>query len=347
MPAPDGTVDLRSDTVTRPTPGMRRAMAEAEVGDDVYGEDPTVLRLETLAAERVGKEAALFVPSGTMGNQIALRLFGVRGSEVLCGRRAHVMRFEAAGAAANAGVQLHGLPDHAGCFRGADVEAALEASHYHRPAVSLVCIENTSQAAGGRPWRAAEVAEVGEVAERHGLPLHCDGARIFNAAVALGVQASTLTEPCTTVMFCVSKGLGAPVGSLLCGPSDVVLAGREERHRLGGAMRQAGVIAAAGIVALETGVERLADDHRRAQRLASVLAELWLGSIDPATVETNMVCASTAALPEKLVPRLAERGILAGFLDPATTRFVTHRDVDDDDLERAVTALAGIAAEGG
>jgi threonine aldolase len=345
MASPDGRVDLRSDTVTRPTSEMRRAMAAAEVGDDVYGEDPTVNRLEALAAERTGTDAALFVPSGTMANQIALRLHGRPGTEALCGERAHVMRFEMAGAAANAGIQLHGLADEAGCFGGADVARAVEASGYHRPAVSLVTIENTCQAAGGRPWRVGEVEDVAAAASRAGVPLHCDGARIFNAAVALDVDVSALTGPCDTVMFCVSKGLGAPIGSLLCGSREAIAEARVERRRLGGGMRQAGVIAAAGIVAIETAVDRLADDHRRARRLAEVVSDLWPGSVDPAAVETNMVCCAAATLPEKLLGALGERGVLAGMLDPATVRFVTHRDVDDADLDRAFEALRDIALE--
>lgn len=343
MASPDASVDLRSDTVTRPTREMRRAIAEAEVGDDVYGEDPTINRLQDVAAERFGKEAALLMPSGTMCNQVAIAVQGRPGSEALAAARAHVIRYEMAGAARNAGVQMRALPDDTGFFTGADVEAAVEASSYHRPSISLISIENTSQAVSGRPWRAAEIDDVAAVARHRGLPIHCDGARIFNASVAIGVDVTVLSGPCDTIMFCLSKGLGAPVGSVLCGARDVIEEARIERRRLGGAMRQAGVLAAAGLHALEHNVDRLADDHARARRLAEVVAERFPGSIDPAAVETNMVCCKAAAFPDKFIVRMAERGIRIGMLDPDTIRFATHLDVDDDDIERAISAMNEIA----
>ena len=346
MAAPDGTVDLRSDTVTRPTPAMRRAIAEAEVGDDVYGEDPTINRLEEVAAARTGKEAALLLPSGTMCNQVAIAVLGRPGTEALAGARAHVIRYEMAGAARNAGIQMRGLPDGAGYFTGADVGQALETSAYHHPVISLVCIENTSQAGSGRPWRPDEVDGVTAVARRAGVPVHCDGARVFNASVALGVDVPTLTGPCDTVMFCLSKGLGAPVGSVLCGPREVIAEARDERRRLGGAMRQAGVLAAAGLHALEHHVECLAEDHVRARVIAEAVAESFPRSVDPATIETNMVCCDADAFPEKFIPRMGERGIRVGMLDPATIRFATHLDVDDRDVGRTLTALAEVAREG-
>ncbi|MBI2169154.1 MAG: low specificity L-threonine aldolase [Actinobacteria bacterium] len=339
-------IDLRSDTVTRPTDGMRRAMAEAEVGDDVYGEDPSVNRLQAEAAERMGTEAALFMPSGTMCNQVAIAVLSQPGTDVLAAGRAHVVRYEMAGAARNAGVQLKGLPDDAGFFTGADVDAALESSAHHQPPVSLVCIENTAQAGGGRPWRAGELADVAASAARHSLPVHCDGARIFNAAAAVGIEPRGLVEGCTTVMFCLSKGLGGPVGSVLCGPAGAIDEARQERRRLGGAMRQAGVLAAAGLYALEHHIERLAEDHARARRLADGVAECFPGSIDPDGVETNMVCCDASAFPEKFLARLADRGVLAGMLDPDTLRFTTHLDVDDDSVEATLTALADIARKG-
>jgi threonine aldolase len=336
-------VDLRSDTVTRPTPEMRTAMAEADVGDDAYGEDPTVARLESLAAALLGKEAALYVPSGTMANQIALRVLGVPGTEVLCGARAHVYRHERAATAMNAGVQLHVLPDAGGRIVGDDVAHALASGTYQRREVSAVFVENTNMAASGRPANAAEIADVADVAHAHGLPVHCDGARIWNAAVALGVSPSALVEACDTVMFCLSKGLAAPVGSVLCGDADRIHAARVERARLGGQMRQAGVIAAAGVVALESMVERLADDHARAARLAAVLAECFPGSVDPTAVRTNIVCAAADALPDDLLEQLAGAEVLAGMLDVDTARFVMHKDVDDDGVEQAIGALRRIA----
>ena len=343
MPSPGGLVDLRSDTVTTPTPEMRRAMADAEVGDDVYGEDPTVNRLQSLAAALLGKEAALYVPSGTMANQIAVRVLGRPGTELLCPDGAHVYRYEAAAAAMNSGMQCRLVPDDGGLFTAAAVHDALELRDYHRPPVSLLWIENTHMPANGRPWTAAEVAAVAGVARESGVRVHCDGARIWNASVALGVAPRELAEPCDTVMFCISKGLAAPVGSVLCGTADLIAEATLHRQRLGGGMRQAGIIAAAGIVALETMVERLADDHAHAKRLADALAARWPGSVDPAAVRTNIVCASSSALPEELIPRMLQQGVALGWIDPCTYRFVTHKDVDDADLARAITALDSIA----
>jgi threonine aldolase len=343
MPSPDGRIDLRSDTVTTPTPEMRRAMADAEVGDDVYGEDPTINRFQERAAELLGKEAALYVPSGTMANQLALRVLARPGTEVLCAERAHVFRYEAAAAAWNSAVQLHPFPDDDGLLDARSLDQTIQDSGHHGPAVSLISIENTHMPTCGRPWRAGEVATVGAVGERHAVALYCDGARIWNASVALDVPARDLVAPATAVMFCVSKGLGAPVGSVLCGLRDVIREAREHRQRLGGGMRQAGVIAAAGLVALDSMIDRLADDHRRARRLAEAVAERWPDSVAPDAVETNMVCAIADRLPESLLERLDAEGIRAGTIDTRTVRFVTHKDVDDADLERVLKTLAGIA----
>jgi threonine aldolase len=337
-------VDLRSDTVTTPTPEMRQAMAEAEVGDDAYGEDPTVRRLESLAAALLGTEAALYVPSGTMANQLALRVVALPGTEVLCGERAHVYRHEHAAAAGNAGVQLRPLPDGDGRLHAADVEHAVASVAHHLPTVSALFLENTYMPASGRPSTATEVRALVDAAHAHGLAVHCDGARIWNAAVTLGVPPSELVAGCDTVMFCLSKGLAAPIGSVLCGSRSRIGAAREHRARLGGQMRQAGVIAAAGIVALETMVERLADDHARACRLAATLADVFPGSVDPAAVRTNVVCAAASALPADLLPRLADDGVRAGTIDVDTVRFVTHKDVDDAGIDHAVAVLRGIGA---
>ncbi|HVL06589.1 MAG TPA: GntG family PLP-dependent aldolase [Acidimicrobiales bacterium] len=330
-------VDLRSDTVTRPTPEMRRAMADAEVGDDVYGEDPTVNVLEEAFAARVGKEAALFVPSGTMGNQIALRLLTTPGSAVLAGRRQHVVIYENGAGERNAGVQFTTLDDADGTISADDVRWAVAAGEHHQVRPALVCVENTHMPADGAPWPLDRLEAVAAV----GLPMHLDGARLFNAEVATGVPAATYAAAATTVMCCMSKGLCAPVGSLLAGPRDVMAAARGERQRLGGGMRQAGVIAAAALVALERMVDRLADDHRRARRLAEVVAERWPdGGCDPGRVRTNVV---TWRHPEplQLVDWLAGEGVLAGTIAPGVMRVVTHHDVDDEGLERAVAALAG------
>jgi threonine aldolase len=339
-------VDLRSDTVTTPTPEMRRAMAEAEVGDDAYGEDPTVNRLEALAAALTGKPAALYVASGTMANQLAMRALGRPGTEVLCGERAHVYRYEHAAAAGNGGVQLRPLPDSHGVINGAVVRDAVDQHEHHLPEISMVTIENTHMPASGRAWHLDELRDLTEAAATCGLRVHCDGARIWNAAIARGESPAVLVESADTVMFCLSKGLGAPIGSLLCGPVDVISQAREDRSRLGGGWRQAGVLAAAGIVALETMVERLADDHARARQLAEALETRFPGSIESETVETNIVCATAARLPEKVVARLDARGVRCGTIDSRTVRFVTHKDVDDEGVQRAVAALDEIVKEG-
>jgi threonine aldolase len=340
------SVDLRSDTVTAPTPEMRRAMADAEVGDDGYGEDPTVNRLESLAAALLGTEAAVLTPSGRMANQLALRVLGRRGTEVLCSARSHVFRYEQASTSTNAGVQLHALPDDDGLLEPTAVDVAAADQAHHVAPISAVTIENTHMPACGRPVSAEQTRAVADAAARHDLALHVDGARIWNAAIALAVPPAALAAPADTVMFCLSKGLAAPVGSLLCGSAAVVAAARDERGRFGGGMRQAGVLAAAGIVALETMVERLADDHARAARLARALADRFPGSVDPDTVRTNIVCAALDRLPDHLVERLDRAGVRCGTIDARTVRFVTHKDVDDEGLERVLSALDEIAAGG-
>lgn len=333
-----GIVDLRSDTVTRPTAEMRRAMAVADVGDDLYGEDPTVNALQEAYAERVGKQAALYVPTGTMANQIALRLLAPAGTSVIAGRQAHVVMFEHAAAARNAGVQLHPLADDDGVLDPAEISLAVEAAAYHNPTPSLLCLENTHMPSGGRVWPLDALRAAVHAAG--GLPAHLDGARLFNAEVASGVPAATYAAEATTVMSCLSKGLAAPVGSLLAGDADVIAQAREERQRFGGGMRQAGVIAAAGLVALRAMVDRLAEDHARARRLAEVVAECFPGSgLDPATVETNIVVFRHERAPA-LLAHLASEGVIAGGLGPGVVRFVTHLDVDDAGIDRARKALA-------
>ena len=337
---PDGYVDLRSDTVTRPTEDMRRAMVAADVGDDVYGEDPTVNALEEAFATRVAKESALYVPSGTMGNQIALRLLTTPGSVVIAGRRQHVVIYESGAAAYNSSVQFHLVDDADGTIDPADVRWAIEATGHHQPTPSAVCIENTHMPANGAPWPAERIGEVAA----YGLPVHLDGARLFNAEVATGVAAARLAAPVTTVMCCMSKGLGAPVGSLLAGPADVMAEARVARQRLGGGMRQAGVIAAAALVALTRMVDRLADDHRGAARLALAVAERWPDAgFDPATVRTNCVVWPHPN-PAAVLDHLRGEGVLAGTIAPGVLRLVTHLDVEDDGVERAVKALASAPA---
>lgn len=332
---PERPVDLRSDTVTRPSAAMRRAMAAAEVGDDAYREDPTVEALEEAYAALVGKDAGLFVPSGTMANQLALRVLARPGTTVLCGRSSHVASFEGAAAGMNAGAQLVTLEDADGCVSPTDVawHAQAVADHWAEP--SLVCVENTAMFAGGVPLDPARVAAVAD----HGLPVHMDGARLLNAVVATGTSAADYARPCVTVWTALTKGLGAPVGSVLAGPGEVVEEARVQRQRLGGQLRQAGVLAAAGLVALRENVERLADDHARARRLAEAVAERWPAVIDPATVRTNIV-RFPHDRPEELLLHLAERDVLAGTVGPGIVRLVTHLDVDDAGIDRACAALA-------
>jgi threonine aldolase len=335
-PMPD-VVDLRSDTVTQPTPAMRRAMAEAVVGDDDYAEDPTVRTLEETFAERVGKPAALFVPSGTMANQVAFRVLATAGTAVVAGRRQHVVAYEYGAAARNSGVQFHTLDDADGTLAAGEVSDALEGSAYHQPSISLVCVENTHMAASGAPWSMDALRRVALAAGD--VPIHLDGARLFNAEAATGVPAAQWAGLATTVMCCLSKGLCAPVGSLLAGPRDAMAKARLERKRLGGGMRQAGVLAAPGLLALTDMVARLPEDHARARRLAEAVAERWPQcGLDPATVRTNIVTFSHAE-PGKVLAHLEGEGVLAGTIAPTVVRLVTHHDVDDAGVARAIDAL--------
>jgi threonine aldolase len=344
-------IDLRSDTLTRPDAAMRRAMAEAEVGDDVYGEDPTVARLEAEAAEAIGFAAALFVPSGTMGNQIALRLLAPRGSELLCDERAHVVLFEQGGMSALSGIQPRPLPSADGLPALEAFRAACDPRGVYRLATGALALENTHNWAGGRVFGRARLEPILELARGLGLAVHLDGARIWNAAVALDRPVAELTRGFETVMFCLSKGLGAPVGSLLCGSVELIREARAVRGLFGGAMRQAGVIAAAGRLALREGPRRLADDHARARRLAEALAGLPEIDLDPAAVETNIGIfrvrgrgADGAAPAESWVARAAERGVRMSSIGPEQVRFVTHRDVSERQLDEAIARLLRRAA---
>ena len=341
-----GVVDLRSDTLTQPTEPMRAAMATAPVGDDRYGEDPTVNRLEERFAELVGKPAAVYVPSGTMGNQIALRLHGAPGSNVVVGRRQHLMSYESGAAGLNNAFQIYAVDDTGGVV---DTEVAAEAvaagSGGFWPPVSLICLENTHLSSGGLAVGAGEMAAAAAL----GPPVHLDGARLFNASVALGTAAEELADTATTVMSCVSKGLGAPVGSLLAGPADLIAEARLHRRRLGGAMRQAGVIAAGGLYALDHHIDRLADDHARAERLGEVVAERWPGArLGEAEAARGRPFTNVVAFrhPDALglLDHLQQAGIRAGLLAPGIVRFVTHLDVNDADIDRAVAALASAPA---
>jgi len=336
-------IDLRSDTVTRPTEAMRRAMAEAEVGDDVYGEDPTVNRLEERAAEIFEKEAALFVPTGTMGNQIAVRLHTQHGQEVICERRAHVVDWEMAMVSAFSGCQLRQVEGERGVLRWERIAAAIAATIYYRAQTGLIALENTHNMAGGTVTPVAMLEEVWAGAKERGLPVHLDGARVFNAATALGLPVASLTRGFATVMFCLSKGLCAPVGSLLVGSGGLIERGRSIRKMLGGGMRQAGVLAAAGLIALEEMPARLHEDHANARWMAEQIACMDGCRIDLETVQTNIVIfrpqGRTAA---QIVAGLKAQGVLCGTASAEEVRFVTHRDVDRGACERAVSLLGKV-----
>ncbi|HJW89937.1 MAG TPA: low-specificity L-threonine aldolase [Anaerolineales bacterium] len=344
------TVDLRSDTVTHPTPAMREAMAHAQVGDDVFGEDPSVNQLEEMAAARMGKEASMFVPSGTMGNLAAILAHCQRGDEVILGDKAHTFLFEAGGISALGGLhsrQLINQPD--GSLALEDIQAAIRPADLHQPVTRLVSLENTHNRCGGVVLGLEYTRAAGALTRQHGLLLHLDGARIFNAAVAMGVQASQLTLPADSVTFCLSKALSAPVGSVLCGSREFIQRARRIRKQLGGGMRQAGVLAAAGIVALETMVDRLADDHTRARRLAAGLAKLPGVCIDLDTPHTNMVFLSLqenirfdAAQVARL---LEEREVRVGVTGARRFRLVTHYWIDDAGVEQAIQAFGTVLQE--
>jgi threonine aldolase len=337
-------IDLRSDTVTHPTPAMREAMYRAEVGDDVFGEDPTVNRLEAMAAERLGKEAALLVASGTMGNLVALLTHCGRGDEVILGNCSHTYLFEQGGMAALGGIMPRPIPNQAdGTLRQEDVAGAIRGDDVHFPRTRLVCLENTHNMCNGSPLAAAYTAQVARLAHERGLQVHLDGARIFNAAAALETDPRELVREVDSVMFCLSKGLCAPVGSLLCGSAGFVANARRARKIVGGGMRQAGIIAAAGIVALEQMTDRLAEDHRRAKRLAEGLAEIPGIAVEP--VATNILffrLMDETKMPEEIVSGLAERGILLLGRVEGNFRAVTHYWIDDADVESTVTAMQEI-----
>jgi len=338
------TVELRSDTMTRPTPAMRKAMAEAEVGDDVFGEDPTVNRLEMLAAERLGKEAALFVSSGTMANLVSQMSHCGRGDEMLLGSLAHSFYYEQGGSAAVASIHPRTVPNQPdGKLALDELEAAIRADNIHFPRTRLIALENTHNLCGGAPLESAYIRDVAAIARRHGIRLHIDGARLFNAAVALGVPARQLVADADSVSFCLSKGLAAPVGSVVCGSRDFIQTARRARKVLGGGMRQAGVLAAAGIVALNEMVDRLAEDHANARRLAEGLAGISGLKIDPGRYATNIVyfdVIQQGLIAAELVTRLQQKGVRVLAAGPRTLRAVTHYEVTAPDIEYALSVMA-------
>ncbi|MGZ4119908.1 MAG: threonine aldolase family protein [Actinomycetota bacterium] len=336
-------VELRSDTFTKPTPQMRRAMAEAEVGDDVWGEDPTANALQEQCAELFGKEAGLFVPSGSMGNEAAIKALSNPGEEVIVEATSHVIEAEVGAPATISQVILRALPGERGVFDLDELAGAIRPPSRFFTHTSVLCLENTHQASGGAVIPIDAFRGMAKVARERNVKVHLDGARIFNASVASGVHVRDYAAEVDTLSFCFSKGLGAPIGSMLLGPADVIDRARRVRKMLGGGMRQVGVICAAARVALETGVERLAEDHANAKRLAEGIAEVWPGSIDPAGVETNILYLDTGDRDaEQLAAALHDRGVNVGPMGARKIRMVTHRDVEAAGIERALDAFRAI-----
>jgi threonine aldolase len=333
-------IDLRSDTQTKPSPGMRAAMAAAEVGDEQRREDPTVIALEERAADYLGQEEAVYLPTATMANQIALAILGERGTELVVEENAHIMISELGGAAIHSGLQTRGLPGHRGRLSAEQIEVAVRpADPLHRPRVSIIALENTHNSAGGAVWPLDELDDVSATARRLGLAVHLDGARLANASVATGVAAARMGGLADTVTLCLSKGLGCPLGAVIAGNPDLMARARVEKHRFGGAMRQAGIVAAAGLYALEHNVARLADDHARARRLAEGWADRGVPA-DPEAVDTNFVQVDVGALgltSAEAAGRLVDAGVaLSATVHPGVLRAVTHLDIDDDDIDRAI-----------
>jgi threonine aldolase len=341
-------VDLRSDTLTLPTPEMRDAMASAEVGDDVWEEDPTVKRLEALAAERLGKEAGLFVASGTMGNLVCVLSHTRAGQEVVLDLDSHIFNYEVAGAAVIGSIQMRPVKTARGFLAPDQVREALRPPNIHIPPTGLVCVENTHNRHGGTCCTPEAISDIAAVAHEASIPVHLDGARLFNAAVALKRPAREFARDVDSVTFCVSKGLAAPVGSVICGSAAFIARARRARKMLGGGMRQAGVIAAAGIVALERMVDRLADDHANARVLAEAVGRLPGLVVDPASVQTNIVifaverggAAASAEATAALVAGCEARKVKIHAIGPASIRCVTHKDVDAEDIARTADAFA-------
>lgn len=339
-------IDLRSDTVTKPSEKMRKAMYEAEVGDDVYGEDPTVNQLEEIAADKLGKAAALFVPSGTQGNQIAGLVHCKPGQEVIMEAQAHLFLYEAAAMSAFAGVQIKTLIGERGAMKPDEVEAAIRGTDIHEPETGLICIENTHNKAGGAVIPLKNMEEIHQIAKRSGIPVHLDGARLFNAAAASQIPVKEFAKYTDSVQFCLSKGLGAPVGSIIAGSADFILKARKWRKRLGGGLRQAGVLAAPGIIALNENVNLLEADHEHAKLLAEGLQNID-GIVLENQVETNIILlkfSNSTKTTKDFLNQLKEEGILAGAFGPGVIRFVTNNGVDSKDIDKVLTAVRKIMA---
>lgn len=330
-------LDFRSDTVTHPTQAMREAMFNAELGDDVYQDDPTTNELERLAAQTVGKEAALYVPSGTMGNQLALMAHTSKGQEAIVSAQSHIFEHEVGAAAVLSSLNLRALHFENGVYDAKQIEAAIRSSDIHEPPTGLICLENAL--ANGRVVPMENMRAVQEVARKHNIPTHMDGARLFNAAHTLGVEAKELAACVDSVQFCLSKGLCAPIGSMLCGSEAFIARARKYRKMLGGGMRQTGVIAAAGILAIKEMTARVGEDHKTAQHLAHLLNEVPGVSVDEEAVQINMVFASFDWDIQTLKPWMAERNIIIGEPDGCAIRFVTHYGIEDADVEHLVELI--------
>ncbi|MBL7979009.1 MAG: aminotransferase class I/II-fold pyridoxal phosphate-dependent enzyme [Bacteroidetes Order II. Incertae sedis bacterium] len=334
------TVDLRSDTVTQPTPAMRQAMMEAPVGDDVFGEDPTVNRLQATVAALLEKEAALFVSSGVMGNQLAIKLHSQSGDEVICESGCHLFNYESGAGAVLSGLQFQTLPGHRGILKAAQIETAIRSGAYWEPQTRIVALENTHNKAGGVVYPLEKIHEIAHIVQKHGLAFHLDGARLWNACVATGVSEASYAAPFDTVCVCLSKGLGAPVGSVLAGSKELINKARRYRKMWGGGMRQVGFLAAAGLYALEHHRERLAEDHRLAKKLAMGLGEMGIFDIDPEKTETNIVMFGTQSKPAKeILERLSQEGINMVAFGPFTIRATTHIDVSEDQIDKTLTIM--------
>jgi len=336
-------IDLRSDTVTKPSAEMRAAMASAEVGDDVYLEDPTVNRLQERAAEIFAREAALFVPSGTMGNQISVRVHTTPGQEVITEARGHIFNYEMAAMAVISGVLPRAIAAPDGILTWSLIQSSLSPKIYYRAQTGLITLENTHNMAGGTVYTESQIREICQQAHAQGIPVHLDGARIFNAAIALGTKVAQLCAPCDSVMFCLSKGLGAPVGSMVVGSREFVEKARRVRKLLGGGMRQAGILAAAGLIALEKMPARLGEDHANARLLAELLGGIRSLDVDPAAVRTNIVIAGisrTGFDSAKMAELLKGEGVLVGTVDASTIRMLTHLDVSRPQIEETARVFS-------
>jgi threonine aldolase len=346
---PHNPIDLRSDTVTRPSPEMRRAIAEAVVGDDVFQDDPTVLELERLAAEITGTEAGLYVPSGTMGNEVAILTHTRRGDEAVVDYDSHIYNYETAGPAVLSGVQLAPIRTGKRMLTASDIEEAIRPDDEHEPITRLVCLENTHNRKGGVVQPIEEMRSIRDLAKERGLSVHLDGARIFNAAATSHIDVNEYCSLCDSVMFCLSKGLGAPVGSMLAGSRDFIHRARRNRKLLGGGMRQVGILAAAGVYGLRHNVDRLPEDHRRARRLAEGLSQIGGIDIDLDTVQTNIVVVDVGrsgfSVDESTL-LLEKGGVLVVPFGRTTIRAVTHLDIDDEDVTLAIAAFEKVFSNG-